>query len=106
MTTLTTGAALIIASAACATDLHDRRIPNWLTFGASAAALAVAYATGGQAGVQHAAGGWATGFFLFLPLFLLGGMGAGDVKLLAALGAWLLHCTTATCAMRSGILES
>ena len=33
--------------------------------------------------------GWATGLFLFMPLFLLGGMGAGDVKLLAALGAWL-----------------
>ena len=33
--------------------------------------------------------GWVTGLFLFMPLFLLGGMGAGDVKLLAALGAWL-----------------
>jgi prepilin peptidase CpaA len=89
MTITTTGAALIVATAACATDLHDRRIPNWLTFGASAAAFAVAYATGAQEGAQHAAAGWATGFFLFLPLFLLGGMGAGDVKLLAALGAWL-----------------
>jgi prepilin peptidase CpaA len=33
--------------------------------------------------------GWAVGFILFLPLFALKGMGAGDVKLLAAIGAWL-----------------
>jgi len=29
------------------------------------------------------------GFVVFVPFFLLGGMGAGDVKLLAAFGAWL-----------------
>jgi prepilin peptidase CpaA len=34
-------------------------------------------------------GGWLAGAALFFPLFALGGMGAGDVKLLAALGAWL-----------------
>jgi len=89
MTTLTTGAALIIGAAACVTDLHSRRIPNWLTFGAAAAAFTFHFADAGQAGAQQAAAGWATGLFLFMPLFLLGGMGAGDVKLLAALGAWL-----------------
>ena len=35
------------------------------------------------------AAGWAIGIGLFLPLFLLGGMGAGDVKLLGAVGAWI-----------------
>ena len=89
MTTMTTGAALIIAAAACITDVHSRRIPNWLTFGAAAAAFAFHFAEAGQAGAQQAAAGWVTGLFLFMPLFLLGGMGAGDVKLLAALGAWL-----------------
>ena len=33
--------------------------------------------------------GWAAGAALFMPFFLLGGMGGGDVKLLAAIGAWL-----------------
>jgi prepilin peptidase CpaA len=89
MTTFTIGAALIVGAAACATDLHSRRIPNWLTFGSTAAAIAYQYATAGQAGVQHAMGGWVVGLVLFMPLFLLNGMGAGDVKLLAALGAWL-----------------
>src|SRR5690606_20016960 len=33
--------------------------------------------------------GWFVGVLFFLPIFALRGMGAGDVKLLAALGAWL-----------------
>jgi len=89
MTTFTIGAALIIGVAACITDLHSRRIPNWLTFGAAAAAFAFHFANGGQAAAQQAAAGWVSGLFLFMPLFMLGGMGAGDVKLLAGLGAWL-----------------
>ena len=34
-------------------------------------------------------GGWMLGAALFFPVFALRGMGAGDVKLLAAVGAWL-----------------
>jgi prepilin peptidase CpaA len=33
--------------------------------------------------------GWGTGVAIFLPFFLLGGMGAGDIKLVACIGAWL-----------------
>ena len=89
MTTFSTSAALIIGAAACVTDLHSRRIPNWLTFGAAAVAIAMQYASSGSVGVQHAMSGWITGLFLFMPLFLLGGMGAGDVKLMAAIGMWI-----------------
>jgi prepilin peptidase CpaA len=39
--------------------------------------------------VQSAGLGWLAGVAVFLPFFLLGGMGGGDVKLLAALGAWM-----------------
>jgi prepilin peptidase CpaA len=88
-TTFIGGAAIIIGAAACVTDLHSRRIPNWLTFGAAAAAFAAHYAYGGPEAARQATSGWVTGLFMFMPLFLLGGMGAGDVKLLAALGAWL-----------------
>ena len=89
MLTFSTGAALIIGAAACATDLHSRRIPNWLTFGAAAGALTYHHLAGGPEAVQGAMSGWVIGLVLFMPLFLLGGMGGGDVKLLAALGAWL-----------------
>jgi prepilin peptidase CpaA len=75
--------------AAILTDLSTRRVPNALTFGTAGLALAVAFATKGLAGLGMAVAGWAVGCALFLPWFLLGGMGAGDVKLLAGFGAWL-----------------
>jgi prepilin peptidase CpaA len=81
--------ALTIGAAACVTDLRARRIPNWLTFGAAVGALVYAGAAHGLSGLGQAAAGWLVGCLLFLPWYALGGMGAGDVKLLAALGAWL-----------------
>ena len=82
-------AALATGLAACVTDLRARRIPNLLTFGAAAAALVFWLASDGLSGLAFAATGWLAGCLLFLPVFLLRGMGAGDVKLLAALGAWV-----------------
>lgn len=81
-------AVLIVGAAACVTDFRSRRIPNWLTFGASVAAFVFWTATAGLGGLATSVSGWLVGCVLFLPLFLLRGMGAGDVKLLAALGAW------------------
>ena len=79
----------VLAAVACLADLGWRRIPNVVTFGGAALALVTAAATGGVSAFGLAAGGWLVGLLLFLPLFALGGLGAGDVKLLAALGAWL-----------------
>jgi prepilin peptidase CpaA len=74
---------------ACVTDLRTRRIPNVLTLGAAVAALAYHAAAAGGAGLLTALVGWGLGLLVFLPLFALRGIGGGDVKLLAALGAWL-----------------
>jgi prepilin peptidase CpaA len=82
-------AALVVALAGCIADVKTRRIPNVLTFGAAAGALGFHLALGGWAGLGSAAAGWLVGAALFFPLFALRGLGAGDVKLLAALGAWL-----------------
>lgn len=81
--------ALVVAVAACVTDLRSRRIPNGLTFGAAAAALAYGLVSGGLHGLGWAVAGWTAGLAVFLPFFLLRGLGGGDVKLMAALGAWL-----------------
>lgn len=78
---------VVLAAALC--DLRTRRLPNALTFGAAGVALAVHGAAGGWVELAHAAVGWGVGLVLFLPLYALGGMGAGDVKLLGAIGAWL-----------------
>jgi prepilin peptidase CpaA len=82
-------AVICVAIAASLTDLRTSRIPNVLTFGAALAALVYAGVTGGWAGVGTTSAGWVVGVLLFFPFFALGGLGAGDVKLLGALGAWL-----------------
>jgi prepilin peptidase CpaA len=80
-------AALAVACIACWTDVRTRRIPNALTFGAAGAGLVFHVFISGSP--LTAIGGWITGVLIFSPLFLLRGMGAGDLKLLGALGAWL-----------------
>jgi len=81
---------IAVVLTAAATDLQRRRIPNWLTFGAWLVALPAQIALHGlAAGTSAWALGWLTGFGIFLPLYLLRGMAAGDVKLMAAVGAWL-----------------
>jgi prepilin peptidase CpaA len=82
-------AVLLVGLAACITDFRSRRIPNVLTFGASAAAFVFWAVSGGPTGLVFSVAGWLVGCLLFLPWFLLRGMGGGDVKLLAALGAWV-----------------
>src|SRR6187401_3320193 len=78
-----------IAIVASAWDLRTRRIPQLLTFGGALAAFVFHSINGGwDAGVASAAG-WAVGIAIFFVPFALGGLGAGDVKLLGALGAWL-----------------
>lgn len=84
-----TVAVLVVAVLAVVTDLRTRRIPNVLTFGAAAAAIAFAVIGGGVSGTVTALLAWLLGAALFFPIFALGGMGAGDVKLLAALAAWV-----------------
>jgi len=79
--------ALIVASAAVYTDVKYGLIPNKLTFPAMALALGLHTFLGGWTGLGHATQGAALGLGLLLIPFLLGGMGAGDVKLMAALGS-------------------
>lgn len=70
-------------------DLLTRRIPNWFTFPAMVAGLAAqAYFLGG-AGLLDGLGGLALAFACFLPMYAFGYMGAGDVKLLMVVGAWM-----------------
>ena len=80
---------IAVAAVACVIDLRERRIPNWLTFGAALAGLMFQIWTGGIAGATAAALGWLVGAAVFFLPFALGGLGAGDIKLLAALGAWI-----------------
>jgi prepilin peptidase CpaA len=77
-------ALLLTAGAAALEDLASRRIPNDLLAAALGCAL-VMHGAGGS--LPTMAGGMAAGLLL-LPLYILRGMGAGDIKLLVTLGAF------------------
>jgi prepilin peptidase CpaA len=75
--------------AAVLEDLTRRRISNWTSGGAVIAGLIVHLAQKGWTGAMHSLFGSAIGFAVFLIFYLLGGMGGGDVKLMAGFGALL-----------------
>lgn len=83
LTTLT----VAVAGLAAACDVRTRKIPNWLTFSAILLGLLVNIAGGGLSGLMAAVLGTGAGIGLLLIPFAMGGMGAGDVKILAAVGA-------------------
>jgi prepilin peptidase CpaA len=82
-------ASVVLVLLACVPDVRTSRIPNTLTLGAALTAVLFHVASAGWSGLLDSVGGWLLGVALFFPIFALRGMGAGDVKLLAAVGAWL-----------------
>ena len=86
---VSTVAVIAVVVAASVFDLGSRRIPNPLTLGAAVVAVVMQTLLNGWSGLLSSTSGWVVGLVLFIPLYALGGMGAGDVKLLAAIGAWL-----------------
>jgi prepilin peptidase CpaA len=71
---------------AVVTDLRSRRIPNWLTGAIAAGGFGLACGGGTVTPVQ-ALLGMIVGLLLMLPGHVIGATGAGDVKLMAAIGA-------------------
>ncbi|MHB8069269.1 MAG: A24 family peptidase [Desulfobaccales bacterium] len=70
-------------------DIRTQRIPNYLTLGTALAGLGFQLGLHGWGGLWSGFLGLALGFGLLILPYLLSGMGAGDVKALASLGAWL-----------------
>lgn len=80
--------ALVVAAAAF--DLHSRRIPNVLILLGLVAAVPVQWiAHGGTAGLWLGLQGLAAGIAVMLPFYLLRAFGAGDAKLMGAIGAFV-----------------
>ena len=79
----------LIGIVATAEDLRRRQISNKTSLGALVLGLAAQTALYGLRGLGNALAGTAAGFLVFLVFFLLGGMGGGDIKLMAGFGAIL-----------------
>jgi len=70
-------------------DIRSFRIPNWLNYSALAIGLSYFTLVKGYEGFFFSLGGVAAGFALLIGPYLFGGTGAGDVKLLGAIGSYL-----------------
>ncbi|HET7103128.1 MAG TPA: A24 family peptidase [Terracidiphilus sp.] len=78
-----------VLAVATYTDLRSRRIPNWLVYPFLVAGFVVSGWTHGWHGILMSLEGLALGAVILGFFFWLGGMGMGDVKLCAAIGAWI-----------------
>jgi prepilin peptidase CpaA len=75
--------------AATVDDLARRHIANWIPAAALAGGLGWQIGRAGWHGLGTALGGAVVGFSVFLIFYLMGGMGGGDIKLMAGFGALL-----------------
>ena len=82
------GPLLILVLCAAFTDARNRRIPNWLTGAGILIGFSIHTVLHGWSGFCFAAAGMLAGFGLYFLLYVLRALGAGDVKLMAAVGAF------------------
>lgn len=80
---------LVILVVALVLDLRTHRIPNALSLGGAMLGLVSQATLFGASGILVAGSGAAACLICFIPFYIGGGMAAGDVKLMAAVGAFL-----------------
>ncbi len=79
----------VILFIATLTDIRSHRIPNWLIYPSVVAGLGYHSYMNGMQGLLFSAEGTGMGILLLIFFYLTGGMGAGDVKLMGAVGSFL-----------------
>ncbi len=84
----------VVLVVAAVIDGLKLKVPNWITFPLIISGWIFSTAYFGWAGFGWSLVGTAVGLGLLLPAYAIGGMGAGDVKLLAGVGAWIWGTAT------------
>lgn len=86
-----TGILILLLIVAAVSDIRTRRIPNWLVVSGAIYGIIhnTAFPLTPHDNLLFPLSGLGLGLLLFLPLYLVRAMGAGDVKLLAMIGAFL-----------------
>lgn len=82
-------AALLFMGVVCVYDFRERRIPNYLNLAGLLTGLLLQVAVGGVQGFLSGLSGFAVGFAILLLPFVVGMVGGGDVKFVAAAGTFL-----------------
>jgi prepilin peptidase CpaA len=82
-------ALLVIALGGGWTDLRTRRIPNWLNVTGAVLAIGLNTLLLQNAGFKLSLMGLGFALLVYVPLYLIRAMGAGDAKFMAAIGAFL-----------------
>jgi len=85
----------VVLIVAAVIDGFELKVPNWITFPFIISGWIYSTAAFGWEGLGWSLVGTLVGLALLLPLYSIGGMGAGDVKLLAGVGAWVYGTHTA-----------
>ncbi|HSU60783.1 MAG TPA: A24 family peptidase [Bryobacteraceae bacterium] len=94
---------LAVLAVAVFTDLRSHRIPNWLVFPYLIGGMVASMITHGLAGLGHSALGVLMASLVLGIFCWLGGMGMGDLKLYAAIGAWIWPPQLAVALVMTGV---
>lgn len=107
MPTITNLALFVLLTGSGFKDAQERRIPNKFTLTAILFGWIINLVYGGVPGLLHSLLGTFVGLAIFFLPFALGGMGAGDVKLLGAIGSlmgWRFSLNTAVYSAAVGLI--
>jgi prepilin peptidase CpaA len=91
----TTWLVTVVLIVAATIDGFELKVPNWITFPFIIGGWLYSTLAFGWEGLGWSVVGTVVGLGLLLPMYAIGGMGAGDVKLLAGVGAWVYGTHTA-----------